>query len=266
MSDTPLTFRLNFRLRSYEVEPSGHATELTLQNFLQEAAATHAHRLYFSIQRLFPMGLTWLLIKSRLLVERYPLWNETVLVETWPSGWSGAIAWRDFLILDERENPIAWATTHWMLFDFHRRRPALIEKHFPELPAVHRQSIERDIPNLPAVETPAYQTQFPVTWLNMDMNAHANNAAYIAWAMGAVPGDIRKQWVVKQMDVNFLKEVFAGDVVHSRVQVVEQTQNLAMHHELQKSDGKAVMRVSSIWRQRKGEEQFHYLQEEDDGQ
>ncbi len=254
-AEAPLIFRLPFRVRSYEVEPAGHATELTLQNYLQEAAATHAHELYFSIQRLFPMGLTWLLVRSRLQVTRYPAWRENVTVETWPSGWDGAVAFRDFLFLDQNEIVIARGTSHWLLYDFRRRRPASIAERFPELPAVDRTAIERDVPGLGAVETAEYTATIPSSWLQMDMNGHANNAAYIQWAMAPVPEAIRKEWVVFQMDTNYLKEVFADTTVTSRVQVVPQGKKLEMIHEIVNTQHRPVMRVYSQWRRRTLEEQ-----------
>ncbi len=255
-SETALVFRLKFQVRSYEVEPYGHATELTLQNFLQEAAATHAHQLYFSIQRLFPMGLTWLLVRSRLLVERYPAWRETITVETWPSGWEGAVAFRDFIFWDEQNRKIARGTSNWLLFDFKKRRPAGIGERFPELPQLERIAIERDIPSLGSPSNPHFTVTLPSSWLQMDMNQHANNAAYIQWAMAPVPSKIRRQWVVSRMDTNYLKEVFADTTVSSVVEIIDRNDHaLKMLHEIRDDSQAPVMRTYSEWRRRQKQEQ-----------
>jgi len=265
MSAESLTFQLQFRVRSYEVEPNGHATELTLQNYLQEAAASHAHQLYFSIQRLFPMGLTWLLVKSRLAVERYPLWQEMVVVETWPAGWQGAIAWRDFIFRSESGEVLARATSHWMLFDFQRKRPALIENRFPRLPGVDKQAIDRNIPTLPKPETVDYEKAFPTTWLHMDMNNHANNAAYVTWAMLPVPASFRTEWVVGSMDINFLKEVFSDTELHSRVQRIGEGDNPVTLHEIVNAAGQPVMRAQCTWRARKANETYNIKRDQTHG-
>ncbi len=265
MNRAPLTFQLNVTVRSYEVEPAGHATELTLQNYLQEAAATHAHRLYFSIQRLFPMGLTWLLIKSRLRVDRYPLWQEQVVVETWPSGWKGAVAWRDIHFKDREGATLARATTHWMLFDFRKKRPASIETHFKALPALDRQIIDRDIPNLAAPSRVDFHQTLTAGWLNMDMNNHANNAAYIYWAMVPMPADFRRKWVVHQLDINYLKEVFPGTLLTCRVHLDEEEGKMRSLHEIVNEKDHPVMRARVHWRPRKREEYYTVVEERDHG-
>ncbi len=265
MSEASLTYRLQFRVRSYEVEPNGHATELTLQNYLQEAAASHAHQLYFSIQRLFPMGLTWLLVKSRLAVERYPLWQEVIEVETWPAGWQGAIAWRDFIFRNESGEVLARGTSHWMLFDFRRKRPALIENRFPRLPGLDKQAIDRNIPTIPKPERVYYEKTIPTTWLNMDMNNHANNAAYVAWAMLPVLASFRTEWVVGAMDINFLKEVFSDVELQSRVQHGGEGDTPVTLHEIVNPDGQPVMRAQCTWRPRKENETYTIIREEAHG-
>jgi acyl-ACP thioesterase len=75
------------------------------------------------------------------------------------------------------------------------------------------------------IETPADKVQMPkdvepvlalehvVAYSDVDMNAHANNAMYMQWAMDAVDYEIASTKAVKEITVNFNRETKAGDVV-----------------------------------------------------
>jgi medium-chain acyl-[acyl-carrier-protein] hydrolase len=53
-------------------------------NFFQETAALHTNSLgigFNTIQENF--GVAWLLIRMRVDIIRYPVWNEEITVDTW---------------------------------------------------------------------------------------------------------------------------------------------------------------------------------------
>ena len=52
-----------------------------------------------------------------------------------------------------------------------------------------------------------------VAYSDVDMNAHANNAMYMQWAMDAVDYDIASARPVKEFTINFNKETKPGDSV-----------------------------------------------------
>ena len=69
------------------------------------------------------------------------------------------------------------------------------------------------------IETPADKVQMPkdvepelvtthkVEYSDVDMNAHANNAMYMQWAMNAVGYEVTEQRAVKSWTINFNNEI-----------------------------------------------------------
>jgi medium-chain acyl-[acyl-carrier-protein] hydrolase len=107
------------------------------------------------------------------------------------------------------------ATTSWLVLNLETRRlvrdPKLME--------------EGTVCTENAIETPADKVQMPkdveaehvmdhlVAYSDVDMNAHANNAMYMQWAMDAVDYEVASTRPVKEFTINFNHETKAGDVV-----------------------------------------------------
>ncbi|MFX4944882.1 acyl-ACP thioesterase domain-containing protein, partial [Acinetobacter baumannii] len=78
-------FKEVFKIRSYQVGPSGLVTPQSLLRFLQEAAANHAEILRVGGEELVEQDLMWVLSRLRLKMHRTPKWHDDITVETWPS-------------------------------------------------------------------------------------------------------------------------------------------------------------------------------------
>ena len=78
------------------------ATLPTICNFLQEAASVNAESLGFSKTDFASAGenVSWVLTRLVVRMERYPRWEEEVVVETFPRGGRKIVAWRDFEVFD----------------------------------------------------------------------------------------------------------------------------------------------------------------------
>jgi medium-chain acyl-[acyl-carrier-protein] hydrolase len=60
-----------------------------------------------------------------------------------------------------------------------------------------------------------------VAYSDVDMNAHANNAMYMQWAMDAVEYEMAASRPIKEFTINFNHETKAGDKVSIYRVVVE---------------------------------------------
>jgi len=89
-----------FQVRSYECGADGAARLATVCNYLQEAASLNAESLGFSRSDFASEGanISWVLTRMRVAMNRYPRWEEKVVVGTWPRGGRRITAHRDFLL------------------------------------------------------------------------------------------------------------------------------------------------------------------------
>ena len=125
--------RYSFRVRSYECGPDGRATLPTICNYLQETASLNAATLGFGKDDFAAKGenISWVLTRMVVKMSRYPVWNDEVMVETFPRGGRKIVAWRDFEVKDAQGATLGLATTEWMLIDLSSRKiVAVPEKVF----------------------------------------------------------------------------------------------------------------------------------------
>jgi acyl-ACP thioesterase len=107
------------------------------------------------------------------------------------------------------------ATTSWLVLNLETRRLVRDPKLMEEGTVCHDN----------VIETPADKVQMPkdveselalehvVSYSDVDMNAHANNAMYLQWAMDAVDYSISSSRGVKELTINYNHETKAGDKV-----------------------------------------------------
>ena len=208
--------RYQFKVRSYECGPDGRATLLTVCNLLQEAASLHAASLGFGKGDFAAAGenISWVLTRMVVKMNRYPVWEDEVTVETFPRGGRKIVAWRDFELKDAEGETLGVASSEWMIIDLSTRKiHAIPETVFAA----------NDPANAPVLGLePFAKFRFPETAdtaardvrtfaamkSQIDLNGHVNNVHYIGWMLE--PCESR---CPAEMEIVFRSETLAGDEV-----------------------------------------------------
>ena len=238
----------NFKVRSYECGPDGRATLPTICNLLQEAASLHAATLGFGKGDFAAAGenISWVLTRMVVKMNRYPVWEDELTVETFPRGGRKIVAWRDFEVKDAEGQTLGVASSEWMIIDLATRKiHAVPEKVFAA----------NDPENAPVLGLePFAKFRFPDTGKlfdcsdcsdcsierskamtftaqksQIDLNGHVNNVHYINWMLE--PCESR---CPAEMEVVFRSETFAGDEVRVETAVADGY----TYHRVSAPDGK----------------------------
>jgi len=243
-----LVYEQKFFIHTYEIDAEGRAQVLALLNFLQDAAAGHASRLGFSVPDLVKRGLTWVLSRYRVTIERYPRFFEEVKVTTWPSGLQGYFALRDFEMSDARGQFLA-ATTSWMLLDLRTKQPVKAAEHLAAEMVHPRRSLPDSFPTIPPLESAARELGFRVARRDLDMNKHVNNVVYIHWALEAVEDAVAAAKKLVDLEVSYRAEAFYNEEVLSRVGPAEEAAGATafLHRIIRASDGAELARLRTRW-------------------
>ena len=54
---------------------------------------------------------------------------------------------------------------------------------------------------------------FPVRISDLDVNSHVNNVKYTQWALDMMTEKDHRNFIIKEYEINFLSETFAGDLM-----------------------------------------------------
>ena len=168
----------------HHAAPTGSAGIVALAGYLQQAAGEHAEALGVGAERMAGEGLTWVLTRLFLHIERAPRGGEEIEIDTWPSQRPRRLFLRDFRIGDAGGGEILAAAGSWALIDAGARkavkgpdwiagRVAVDETRAATLPGrapprLAREERARDV--MPR-------------WSDLDVNGHVNNAPLIGWLL-----------------------------------------------------------------------------------
>ncbi len=234
-----------FEVNSYDVDLRGLAKLKTLTNVVQEAAGRHATELGFSIHQLGE-GLTWMLSRVHLDFERWPRWHDVLEVETWPVGVRGLTALRDFRFRTAEGALIGVGTSAWMIVDMRRRRPARVPPALANLfPKEAPRALDDPFDRLPEPSLDPEAPRFPVRFSQLDLNRHANQSAYVDWAVDALPERAWDSYRPRAIEIAFRQEARMGDEILADCEEAEP--GVFLHRLRRAEDDREFVRLRTRW-------------------
>jgi medium-chain acyl-[acyl-carrier-protein] hydrolase len=234
------TLRLPFAVHSFDADAFGHLAPAALAGYLQEAAGRSAEALGVGFARMQREGLTWVLAREQVELDRAVRLGDTLEVETWPSGLDRLAALRDFRLFLRGEE-VGRAITTWFALDLSTRRPARLDALIPErLRASAPHALPAGAGPLPLLDQAAIDRRFQVRFADIDANLHVTHSSYLSWAAEAVDEATWRGQRIASFDIQFLSECHLGAYVRSRSAEVGGGR---LHSIVREADGKELARA-----------------------
>lgn len=192
-----------------------------LLNILQDTATLHAESLGHGYQTSLEQGCFWVLSQQQLRMKHWPVWHDTLTVETWIRNIRGISAIRDYALLLGNKR-IGECSTLWLLLDKDTHRPKrlkqLADGFLTDEAAALSFAPEKII--TPDDLTP--WATHAVTISDLDINQHVSNTKYAEWLLDSLPIELHRQFTIASYAVNFLAETFLGDCVSCESNLAKQ--------------------------------------------
>jgi acyl-ACP thioesterase len=219
--------------------------------YLQEAAGHHADALGVSMRRLQDEDRAWVLSHLHLELDRLPEGDETVTIETWPSGLEGLYATREF-VLSTDENEIGHATSRWFVIDTERRRPVRPPRSLYDLETPDRAlPIPHDFDDLPAPDRVDHGAAWRARYHDLDLNRHVNSVRYLEWALGSLPDDLFDAYQYREVVLQFRAEATLGTPVRATARIEASGNKQAARHALLHAESNDLLAVArTTWTSR----------------
>lgn len=153
-------------------------------------------------------GLIWVMTRLQIQMLQYPSWGDAVEFETWLSPQGRAAASREHIMRDiESGITIGNASSVWVSVNTKTRRIARIpddvkEKSMPFVAVDRLSHIPPEESRLKIADIDddrvSYGPPRLAGHMNLDMNDHINNVAYLTWALDLLPDDVFASYRLKQ--------------------------------------------------------------------
>ena len=210
-----LKYTQKINIPCYDTDASWRLKPASFMNYAQEAAGNHAVYLGFGYDDLIASNTAWILSRVHVEFPDAPRWREEITLTTWHKGLNRLFFLRDFVLTDNEGRARVKATTSWLVLNLETRRLVRDPKLMEEGTVCSENVIETaaDKVQMPKDVEAEHVMDHVVAYSDVDMNAHANNAMYMQWAMDAVDYSVASSMAVKEFTINFNHETKAGDLV-----------------------------------------------------
>jgi medium-chain acyl-[acyl-carrier-protein] hydrolase len=207
-------FKKSYYVELRDVDLTKKLKLSALFNYMQEISSLHVENLGTGIEAIEKRcGVTWILMRAKAEIARYPSWNEDITIETWHQKPKKFEFERDFIVRDAAGNVIIRMVSMWIIIDIKTRKLKKSESIAVQYPPFFE---ERAMTNFrlgkikPFAHTKiAYKKT--ISYSDTDINGHINNAKYIDFATDCFPVEKHLQYYIKSMQINYIREAMPGD-------------------------------------------------------
>ncbi|MCR4804723.1 MAG: hypothetical protein K5981_03630 [Clostridia bacterium] len=157
-----------------------------LLQLLQTASIRHTEELGMGREKTLDKGLLWVVTRMHAEVDRMPVYDERIVIRTWPGETMHMLFPRYYEIASEDGQPLLRASAVWSLMDVRTRTAVFPEEWGVSIDGEEQGSELPWLNPLRAADTPE-ESVFRVPYSFTDINGHLNNARYFDLAEDLIP-------------------------------------------------------------------------------
>ena len=153
----------------------------------------------------------WVLNSWQVVIRKRPSLGEMVDVVTLPYEFRGFLGMRNFLMLDENGERLAWANSTWSNVNTVTGHPERLTETDTKGYVLDEKLDMEYAPRKIDVSDPLREEKpFEVQHHHLDTHHHVNNCQYVKLAMGYLP----EESTVSQLRVEYKKQALFGDMFY----------------------------------------------------
>ncbi|MBK8670301.1 MAG: hypothetical protein IPN89_12950 [Saprospiraceae bacterium] len=234
-----------FKIRTSEINQLKCIQPHALIQLMQEASMQHTISMKVSVWDLEAMNASWVLLKMQVNFYIFPTLNETVKVETFPSGIDGYFTYRDYYVYDGQNRLCATISSMWTLMNMENRKMMKIPDSFGSLIYDETDPLTRPNFKLLSLQTSEQTADVKVNYLHLDWNGHVNNVQYIKMIMESLDPQVQATQKIKSLDIQYKTEALLGQELTILHQM--ETAYIIQHVIRDKHTGRDLILAKTEW-------------------
>ena len=235
-----------FTIHVYDVDCFGRAKPFNLFSFLLNCAWRHVSFSDYSFENLDKINQFWVLSKILIVFNKYPMWNDEIIIETYGNGTDRFYAFRDFNIYSSDGTKIIQAASSWLLLDKTSYRPQRMDKLSETFPMeIGIKTLDIELLKLQEPLKQDLTSEFMVHFSDIDVNRHVNSSRYMQWLYDSYPANVLEEKIIESFEINYFAEAKLGDLITIKIDknVTQDYCNIR-----RKDDGKELCRAAIKWK------------------
>jgi len=240
-----------YRVHVHETGPDSILNLASLFNYLQDIASDHAENLGFGRDDLMKDKRFWALSRMYAEIREWPVWEDTIIVKTWPNGTDKLFALRNYEVKYPDGRHIAYGTSSWLILDYATRR---IQRPEAALTHFKRNFQSQDSPlryadKLEGLSEESISAEpFRIKVSDLDINLHTNNVKYLQWVNDSYDLDFVMKNIPVSVEINYLSESLFNEQVFIKTSADKNKGGFHNHSIIRSEDNKELCRVRIGWK------------------
>ena len=180
---------------------------------MQELAGAHSAILGAGFRSLSEQGLAFVLTRTELHMEKYPVMGEKVICHTWAAPVMKWMFPRYFVFENEAGERLGYAGTIWVLMDLNERKmvsPSMLKT--PIATSLQKPPLRMPGKAAPLQGAGTVAEHLPM-YSELDVNGHVNNTKYVQWLCDSMGIEVMRDHFVDSLIVNYNHELLPGQSV-----------------------------------------------------
>lgn len=245
-----LQFEKEYRVHVYETGPDGKLNLCSLFNYLQDIASDHAVKLGFGRDDLMRDNRFWVLSRMYAVITEWPLWEDSIVVKTWPNGTDKLFALRNYEVNYPDGRHIASGSSSWLILDRTTKRvqrpDSILTQYNPNLnsdnsPVRYASKLES------AAEDSCISPGFRIKVSDLDINLHTNNTGYLKWVSDTYDLGFVMKNVPQSAEINYLAESIYNEEITIKTSLEKENGSFYNHSIFRTNDNKELCRIKIEW-------------------
>ncbi|MEW6721063.1 MAG: acyl-ACP thioesterase domain-containing protein [Thermodesulfobacteriota bacterium] len=206
-------FSRDYLVHYYEIDRRRRLTPPALLHYFEDIATLNSEAAGFPLDYYWKTGQLFLLLKWDVAVSSWPLFGETVRIETRPTTFKRFLANREYRVIGKNGNALAEARSVWIFTDLRARKPVRVpEEIYGGFGVAGESGASFDnLEELPEFDGDAPPLRIAVGPADLDNNDHVNNVRYVEWALRSLPAGFAAERAASRIQVHYKKELHCGD-------------------------------------------------------
>lgn len=203
-----------FKIKFYEADFTNSARLYSIINYMQETSEQHSNDIGIGYKALINEGLFWVVSRLEVNMIKYPKNMDTIIMETWPSGVDKMFFKRNFRILDENQQVLGSILAYYLLLDKNSMFPQRPSRLTAQVESVeNRFGEDKKLDKIKMIGELIDTSERKITYSDIDLNIHVNNAKYISWVEDVFTLEEYKDRKIANLQLNFVKEAKFEEIV-----------------------------------------------------
>lgn len=233
-------FSQDYRITCNDMDSEYRMTPQSILHLSQDTIAAFLTTRYLAAFDLQKEGFTWVLSEYSIeLKGSLPLWREIVEVEICPSEFSSVKLHIDYRILGKDGTVAVTGTSIWSIINIESGRPEQIADHCTmsgESQIRHPRNIVQ------AVTRDDLEFRYITNFSDIDFNGHVHNVSYLKIALSAVPFEMSRTTIIKNLTIKFMRQSFINQVLLCRIE--KDVEDLSARASISNEENQEVCRIS----------------------